>query len=748
MSVAIVDKYNSKINYDKYFPFDYDVYHLCEENLKKVNKKDISPEFLDTFNKEEYDYVILVGAEPCKHVGKITSVIKYQGYLVDNKWLPITNPAMLRFKPEGSGAFDKAVGNIINYIEGNIKEAEVNKILIDDEEILMALLNHLDQQTANGNITILSLDSETSALYPRDGYILGLSIAFTEDTGYYISSDCISEKAADLFQKIFDRVLIVFHNAKFDIGFFQYHFGWKFNNFDDTLLMHYILDERVGIHGLKELSIKYTDLGDYDRKLEEFKTEYCRANNIKVNDFTYDLIPFETIGEYAAIDSVATKRLHTFFHDMVYSSENLRNAYKDLLIEGTKFLVKVENNGVPIDKERLLIAQQELADKINNLKREFYEHDAIHTLEEQISGVFNPNSVQQLRRLFFDLLDLPEPNKRTSTGQLSTDAEVLEDLSKLHKLPALILQYKKALKIKSTYIDKMLANLDVDNRLRTNFNLTTTTSGRLSSSGKLNMQQLPRDDKTVKYCIKAREGYVIISQDLATAEMYVVAVLSKDKKLQKVFIDGGDFHSTIAKMVFRLPCDVEKVKKLYPDIRQAAKAISFGILYGSGPDTVAATAGCTVQDAKIYIDKYFTTFAKLKSWLTTQQNFIKANGFTYSFFGRKRRLKNVFSKDSQISSHEVRSGVNALVQGPASDINLLAGIDMQKYIDENKMKSKIFALVHDSILAEVPINEIDTYTQKLKEFTQKDRGLNIPGHPIGIDVEIGFDYSFKETFSV
>ncbi|NDC04301.1 MAG: hypothetical protein EBZ81_15375, partial [Betaproteobacteria bacterium] len=123
---------------------------------------------------------------------------------------------------------------------------------------------------------------------------------------------------------------------------------------------------------------------------------------------------------------------------------------------------------------------------------------------------------------------------------------------------------------------------DRDDRIRTNFNLIFTTSGRLSSSGKFNAQQIPRDDPIIKGCIKAPAGYKIVSQDLRTAEMYYAAVLSGDKNLEKVFTDGGDFHSSIAKMVFDLPCEVEQVKKMYPDMRQSAKAISFGILYGSG----------------------------------------------------------------------------------------------------------------------------------------------------------------------
>ena len=137
-------------------------------------------------------------------------------------------------------------------------------------------------------------------------------------------------------------------------------------------------------------------------------------------------------------------------------------------------------------------------------------------------------------------------------------------------------------------------------------------------------------------------------------------------------------------------------------------------------------------------------FKQLKKWLKNQKAFIEEHGYVYSFFGRKRRLPNVFSKDREVKAHEVRSGVNSLVQGPCSDINLLAAIDMQEYIEKTKMKSLIFGLVHDSILAEVPNSENKHYKEKLAYFTQLDRGLSIPGHPIGLDVEEGSDYSFED----
>jgi DNA polymerase-1 len=150
----------------------------------------------------------------------------------------------------------------------------------------------------------------------------------------------------------------------------------------------------------------------------------------------------------------------------------------------------------------------------------------------------------------------------------------------------------------------------------------------------------------------------------------------------------------------------------------------------------------TEQDARDAIKAYFKQFSGLKNWITKNQEFIANNGYIYSYFGRKRRLPNVLSSDGGIRSHAIRSGLNFLVQSPASDVNLLAAIDMQDYIKRWGMKARIFALVHDSILAEVPEDEVEKYSTKLREFIKTDRGLSIPGCSIGCDFEVGDDYSF------
>ena len=394
-----------------------------------------------------------------------------------------------------------------------------------------------------------------------------------------------------------------------------------------------------------------------------------------------------------------------------------------------------------------MVAQNIMQNDIDNSIATLYENPKIRKFEEINEKSFNPNSVVQLRKLLFDYLGLRPTGKKTGTGADSTDAEVLQELTAQSPVPGLILDIRKKSKIKNTYLDKIIPQLDRDSRLRTGFNLHTTTSGRLSSSGKLNMQQLPRDNPAVKGCIKARPGYKIVAMDLTTAEVYVAAVLAKDTALMEVFRSGGNFHSSIAHKVFKLPCEIDSVAELYPTQRQAAKAVTFGIMYGAGAakisEQVTKDSGkfFSKQEAQEVINEYFKEFHKLKSWLENNKKFIEQNGFVYSLFGRKRRLPNVNSTDQGIKTHSIRSGLNFLVQSTASDINLLGAVDMEAYIRANNMGAKIFALVHDSILAEVPEEEVEHYVEKLQHFIQLDRGCYIPGAPVGCDFDIGEDYS-------
>ena len=741
--ICIIDKAPSRNNYSTYFNFEFDLFHMSSVPITKLLKKDVDLEI----DLEPYDFVILVGAEAAKEYAKVSSVTNYAGQLMHDKFICISNPAMLHFKPEGKPDFQRSVDRIHKYIEGSIKNASITGDylgIVNTTEALAFLQEVFDN--AEGYV---SMDTETTALYPRDGYVLGLSISYKDKHGAYISTECLDEECLEKVQQIADKYEIVFHNMKFDIKMIEYHLGIKFNRerVHDTMLMHYALDENDS-HGLKPLALKYTEYGDYDAELDSFKKEYCSSKGLLLEDFTYDLIPFDVIAKYAAIDTAVTITLFHKFWPNVQKNTKLLWVYKNILIPGTLFLMDMEEVGIPIDKERMVSAEGFLDAQIAEAKQEVYNFQEVKDFEKDAGIIFNPNSVQQLRKVLFDYVKLTPTGKKTGTGAISTDAEVLEELSEEHPLPAAILKVRQLGKIKNTYISKILPELDKDDRIRTNFNLIFTTSGRLSSSGKFNAQQIPRDNSIIKGCIRAPEGYKIVSQDLTTAEMYYAAVLSNDKNLQQVFISGGDFHSTIAKMVFDLVCEVEDVKNLFGAMRQSAKAISFGILYGSGPqkvsDTVSKATGeyYGIDRAKQDIKSYFDKFSKLKNWLKARKEFIEANGYTYSFFGRKRRLINVFSTDKGIAAHEVRSGINAEVQSLASDMNLFGAMDTANEIKAKGIDAKIFMLVHDSIVALVKDEYVEEYCEILKRNTQKDRGCSIPGFPIGVDQEVGQDYSF------
>lgn len=761
--LAIIDKCPGSTDYFRYMPFlqEYKVelLHLSSEPLKKLLVKDIDLE-IDT---DDYDYILLIGSEAAKRFAKITSVTAHAGHLVDEKFIPMINPAMLAFKPEAAKSFEVAVTRASRFISGEwVPPSGGDYIGIQDEAEAIAYI----QSCLNDlSISVMAIDTEDSSLYPRDGFVLGVSLSHRTEQGVYIDANVCTDVVISLIQQLIDNKKIVMHNAKFDIKWLNYHFGLIFPpDVEDTMLLHYCLDETQGTHGLKALALKYTNLGDYDKDLDKFKKDYCKLHKMKQADFSYDLIPFDIMYPYAAMDTAATLELYFKFKPIIERSPQLTFVYEKLLRPGMRFLNEMEENGVPFSVGRLNIAKAVMEEDLARLKADLYTYPEITKFEEIQGKIFNPNSTVQLRSLLFDMLGLHKTGKKTATGADSTDAEVMGELAKQHKIPALILEIKQTVKIKNTYLDKIVIALDRDNRLRTGFNLTSTTSGRLSSSGKLNMQQLPRDNKIVKACIKARKGYTIVSQDLGTAEMYYAAVLSGDKKLMKIFQDKGDFHSAVAKMVFDLPCTVEEVKALYPGERQAAKAISFGIMYGSGPAKVSATVSefnremsnkngtpyvaFTVEDAKDAISTYFGTYKRLAKWLKECKANIEQNGYIYSALGRKRRLPNVFSKDRGIAAAEVRSGVNFLVQSVASDINLMAAMDLHQHIKNNDLDIKIFALVHDSILCEVRDDLVDDFIETMKVITQRDRGLTIPGSPITVDAETGVDYSFLDQEAV
>ncbi|HCD67091.1 MAG TPA: DNA polymerase, partial [Bacteroidetes bacterium] len=466
--VALVETKPSRTNFKREFEgaFEFDQYQLCSNpDLKKVLKRDCDIDM----NPDDYDWVILVGSDALKYYTKVNSVTEYSGKKIEGKFLPVINPAMLAFKPEAQRAWDDSKESIKNYISGDFEDVVV------DESIAFGIQ---DTEKANDFIRAaiaeeceyIALDSETTGLYPRDGYMLGISLSYNNKCGAYIDTDCFSSETERLLQMLFDLKTVVFHNAKFDMAFFEYHFGFKFPSFEDTMLLHYLIDENPGGHGLKALSLKFTPYGDYEKPMYDWIDNYRKEHGVLKADFQWGAIPFDVMKTYAAMDALCTFILYEKFIK-IKQNKKLKSVYDNILIPGTRFLTDIQDNGVPFDKKRLYLAQDAMQTDIDEAIAKLYENDKIRRFEEINAKPFNPNSTVQLRKLLFDHLGLQPTGKKTGTGADSTDAEVLKELALQNSVPQLILDIRQKSKIKNTYLDKIIPQLDRDSRLRTGFNL-------------------------------------------------------------------------------------------------------------------------------------------------------------------------------------------------------------------------------------------------------------------------------------
>ena len=396
--VALVETKPSKTNFKSEFDnaFDFDQFQLCSDpTLKKVLKRDCDIEM----NPDDYDWVVLVGSDALKYYTKINSVTEYSGKKVEGKFLPVINPAMLAFKPEARKVWEESKKSIVEYIEGKKEDVVIDDSIafgIQDTE----KANDFIRAALESPVGYVALDSETTGLYPRDGYMLGISLSYDGRTGAYIDTDCFDDETERLLQELFDKKIVVFHNAKFDMAFFEYHFHFKFPRFEDTMLLHYLIDENPGGHGLKQLTMKFTPYGDYEKPMYDWIDQYRKEHGILKDQFNWGDIPFDVMKTYAAMDAMCTFLLYEKFIK-IKQNPKLLWVYENILIPGTRFLIDTQDNGVPFDRHRLYVGQDAMQRDIDEAIEALYENDKIRRFEEINGKSFNPNSTVQLRSLLF-----------------------------------------------------------------------------------------------------------------------------------------------------------------------------------------------------------------------------------------------------------------------------------------------------------------------------------------------------------
>jgi DNA polymerase-1 len=344
---------------------------------------------------------------------------------------------------------------------------------------------------------------------------------------------------------------------------------------------------------------------------------------------------------------------------------------------------------------------------------------------------FNIGSPKQLQDIFYNQLQLPII-KKTPKGQPSTNEDVMQELSLLHDLPKLILQYRNLSKLKNTYTDKLGTQInDKTQRLHTSYNQTVTITGRLSSSNP-NLQNIPiktDDGKKIRKTFITTKENKILSADYSQIELRVMAHISKDKSLINSFLNGEDIHSATAIEVFSL-----KNKTPSQDERRAAKAINFGLIYGISSFGLSKQLKINNNDAKDYIEKYFIKYEGVRDFMDKIKKDAKKMGFVSTMLGRRVYVPNITHSNFQIRSAAERTAINAPIQGTAADILKVAMIDIAKWIEKENVPVKIIMQVHDELVFEVNKSFVDEANSKISELMANCFKLDVP---LLVDIGVG-----------
>lgn len=392
-------------------------------------------------------------------------------------------------------------------------------------------------------------------------------------------------------------------------------------------------------------------------------------------------------------------------------------------------LIWMEKNGIKVDTEYLNNLSMQLEEKLKKLENQIFA---------EAGEMFNINSPQQLSKILFEKLKLP-PKKKLKTTY-STDTTVLKELSNLHPLPKLLLEYRELSKLKSTYIDGLIPFIK-NGRIHPTFNQISTTTGRLSCSNP-NLQNIPIRTETgskVRKIFCSENGYSLFSFDYNQIELRVLAHFSKDKYLLNAFRNGKDIHSETGQLLFSENTLFSPAFSNFQgeQIRRIAKTINFGIIYGISPYGLSQQLGIPASEAKFFIDSYFEKFKGVKKYIEETIKKVEKNGYVETLFGRRRYIPEIKSMNKNLQEFAKRAAINMPIQGTSADIIKLAMVKIYDNFKKNGMRSKMVLQIHDELVFEVKEGEEEKVCKIVKEIMESCVKLDVP---VKVDVKKGRNY--------
>ncbi len=586
----------------------------------------------------------------------------------------------------------------------------------------------------------IAVDIETTSLDPLEGEIILIGLQGQQDKTYQIPNRFLKvRRVQERLQRLLMTRRTVGHNAVgFDSKWLKYRLGIHWHPTVDTMLAHYSIDERsrdeedeyegmggaTGIHGLKTLARIYFNAPDYDKPLRQYLAEVAKQRYKQVRQArkkgeelmfvqpNFGDVPIEELSKYLAQDTLYTFLLEPILVKAM-EEEKTKKLHDELLVPGALALKDVELNGVLIDQKALLEAEETF--------RKDVEENVAKLREMANDSEFNVNSPKQVGHLLFDILHLPK------ISGYSTSKEVLEDLKSKHSAVELILDCRQKEKMRSTYIYGILQRLSKDGRLRGEFLLHGTKTGRLASRNP-NLQNIPvLVGPVIRDAFVATPGWTLVEADYSQLELRVAAWYSQDSRLLEYYRIDQDVHRMVASEVFGVP--PEEVTQMQ---RYIAKYIDFGIIYGRQAESLAkGELQCSVDEAQKYLDSFLNQFQGLARWMKKIHGQVLTKGYVETPLGRKRRFP--FLSDVN-RAESFRQAVNAPIQSLASDICLHSLILLQKNLRPSE--ARILLTVHDSLLFEVRNDCVDRILPLIR-LTMENHLPIESNIPFKVDIKIG-----------
>lgn len=576
--------------------------------------------------------------------------------------------------------------------------------LIDNQEDMIRLCDFFRTNK------ILSLDTETTSTNAIDAELVGLSFSVKEFEAFYVPIPANREEAlkiVNIFKPVYEdpQILKVGQNLKYDLEVLRNYDVKLAGKMWDTMIAHYLIQPelRHNMDYMAEIYLNYQTIHIDELIGPKGKNQKSMRS----------LSPSE-VYEYAAEDADVTLRLKNKL-EVELKKNNCEQLFYEIEMPLMPVLAEMEMNGVILDTESLKETSHVLTQRMNEMEARIYE----------LAGErFNIASPKQVGDILFDKLKIVEKAKKTKTGQYVTSEDVLQQLKNKHEIVADILEHRGLKKLLGTYVDA-LPNL-INKRtghIHTSFNQTITATGRLSSSDP-NLQNIPirgEDGKEIRKAFVPEPGCLFFSADYSQIELRVMAHLSEDKNMIRVFQEGKDLHAATAANIYKK--DISEVSR---DERTKSKRANFGIIYGITVFGLAERLDISRDEAKRLIDGYFETFPQVHDYMEKSKELAREKGYVTTLFGRRRYLPDINSHNATVRGFAERNAINAPIQGTAADIIKVAMIRISQRFKAEGIRSKMILQVHDELNFSVYPEEKDQVERIVIEEMQGAINLKVP----------------------